>query len=146
MGSDFTGGSNFDFLHWLCIWALTQCCATALPVITNPNHIFISKVNSSHPQCIGAHWSISFYDRSNTQSRRVTYSSRTIAEVCMHGGSMPCYAPCPTEAGSLPASRHTDEGSIRLGMYRIAIFKIWPEPDSIGYQTLKRTIRPEPDI
>ena len=26
---------NFDFLHWLCIWALTQCCATALPVIIN---------------------------------------------------------------------------------------------------------------
>jgi len=25
-------------------------------------------------------------------------------------------------------------GAIKIGMYRIAIFKIWPEPESTGYQ------------
>jgi len=33
MGVNFTGGLNFGLLHWLCLWALTYCSATALPVI-----------------------------------------------------------------------------------------------------------------
>jgi len=32
-GFRFYRGSKFGFLHWLCIWALTQCCATALHVM-----------------------------------------------------------------------------------------------------------------
>jgi len=31
-GCKFYSVSNFGLLHWLCLWALTQCSATALPV------------------------------------------------------------------------------------------------------------------
>jgi len=32
-GCKFYRGLKFGLLHWLCLWALTQCSATALPVI-----------------------------------------------------------------------------------------------------------------
>jgi len=32
-GCKFYRGSNFGLLHWLCLWALIQCSATALPVM-----------------------------------------------------------------------------------------------------------------
>jgi len=32
-GCKFYRGLKFGLLHWLCLWALTQCSATALPVM-----------------------------------------------------------------------------------------------------------------
>ena len=52
-GCKFYRGLQFGLLHWLCLWELTQCSATLLPVMIYRTAPFALTLNDPYPQLQG---------------------------------------------------------------------------------------------